>query len=127
MSPRMSTVFADQKRRLRARSEHALRLVAMENIARRYPARTVRSVPSAEGLFWRFVFVPLYRRVPWEFKARAMRKLKMTAQGWPEQSRRFGEPWRPQARPTEPARSDNGTEGSRSEPPGYRNTRRSAW
>jgi len=24
-----------------------------------------------------------------------MRKLKMTAQGWPEESRRFGEPWRP--------------------------------
>ena len=91
--------FADQKRRLRARSEHVLRVAAMEDVARRYPSRTVKSALADEGPFWRFVFVPLYRRVPWEFKAGAMRKLKMTAQGWPEHSRRFGEPWRPPARP----------------------------
>jgi hypothetical protein len=91
--------FAEQKRRLRARSEHVLRIAAMEDVARRYPSRTVKSALADEGPFWRFVFVPLYRRVPWEFKARAMRKLKMTAQGWPEQSRRFGEPWRPPAPP----------------------------
>ncbi len=89
------TSFADQKRRLRARSEHVLRVAAMEDVARRYPSRTVKSALADEGPFWRLVFVPLYRRVPWEFKAGAMRKLKMTAQGWPEQSRRFGEPWRP--------------------------------
>ena len=29
--------FADQKRRLRARSEHVLRVAAMEDVARRYP------------------------------------------------------------------------------------------
>jgi hypothetical protein len=90
--------FADQKRRLRARSEHVLRVAAMDDVARRYPSRTVKSAMADEGPFWRYVFVPLYRRVSWDFKARAMRKLKMTAQGWPEQSRRFGEPWRPPAR-----------------------------
>ncbi|HTR78523.1 MAG TPA: hypothetical protein VMH39_10445 [Gemmatimonadaceae bacterium] len=95
MSPR---AFDEQKRRLRVRSEHVLRIAAMEDVARRYPSRTVKSALANEGPFWRFVFVPLYRRVPWEVKARAMRKLKMTAQGWPEQSRRFGEPWRPPAR-----------------------------
>jgi hypothetical protein len=87
--------FAEQKRRLRARSEHVLRMAAMDDVARRYPRRTVPSALANEGAFWRFVFVPLYRRVPWEFKARAMRQLKMTAQGWPEGSRKFGEPWRP--------------------------------
>jgi hypothetical protein len=92
------SVFADQKRRLRARSEQVLRIAAMDDVARRYPSRTVKSALADEGPFWRFVFVPLYRRVPWEFKARAMRQLKMTAQGWPEQSRQFGEPWRPPAR-----------------------------
>ncbi|MGO9496832.1 MAG: hypothetical protein ACLQA5_09010 [Solirubrobacteraceae bacterium] len=93
------TPFDDRKRQLRARSEHVLRLAAMEDVARRSPARTVPSAMADEGPFWRFVFVPLYRRVPWEVKARAMRKLKLTAQGWPEQSRRFGEPWRPPAPP----------------------------
>jgi len=88
----------EQKRRLRARSEHVLRMAAMDDVARRYPGRTVPSALSSESPFWRFVFVPLYRRVPWEFKRNAMRRLKMTAQGWPEQSRQFGEPWRPPAR-----------------------------
>jgi hypothetical protein len=43
------------------------------------------------------VFVPLYRRVPWETKQRAMRALKMTAEGhgWTPPARRPGEPWRP--------------------------------
>ena len=70
----------------------------MDAVARRYPRRTVPPALADEGPFWRFVFVPLYRRVPWEFKRNAMRKLKMTAQGWPEQSRQFGEPWRPPTR-----------------------------
>ena len=89
--------FDEHKRRLRARSEHVLRMAAMDDVARRYPNRTVPSALSEEGPFWRLVFVPLYRRVPWEFKRNAMRRLKMTAQGWPEQSRRFGEPGRPPA------------------------------
>ena len=62
------------------------------------------------------MFVPLYRRVPWEFKRDAMRKLKMTAQGWPEQSRQFGEPWRPPAVPGAPARSDNGSDARGGQP-----------
>ena len=95
--PRLSAIFAERRRLLRARSEHVLRLAAMEDVARRYPSRTVPSALSDEGAFWRLVFVPLYRRVPWEFKRNAMRRLKMTAQGWPEQSRQFGEPWRPPA------------------------------
>jgi hypothetical protein len=87
--------LGELKHRLRARSEYALRLAAMEDVARRYPGRTARSALPPVGLFWRYVFVPLFRRVPWSFKQRAMRALKMTAQNWREDARRFGEPWQP--------------------------------
>jgi hypothetical protein len=87
------------KQRLRERSEYYLRLAAMEDVRRRYPAKTTESALPQKGLFWRYVFVPLYRRVPWEFKRRAMRALRMTATGWPENARRFGDPWRPPAAP----------------------------
>jgi hypothetical protein len=87
--------LTDRKRRLRERSEYVLRLAAMEDVGRRYPGRVSKSALPQEGAFWRFVFVPLYRRVPWSFKRKAMRALKMTAQNWPEDARRFRDPWRP--------------------------------
>ena len=89
--------FQEVKRRLRARSEYALRLAAMDDVARRYPARTSKPALPRVGLFWRYVFVPLFRRVPWAYKRTAMRALKMTAPGWPEDARRFSDPWRPPA------------------------------
>ncbi len=89
--------FSELKHRLRARSEYALRLAAMDDVARRYPGRTAKSALPQVGVFWRYLFVPLFRRVPWSFKQKAMRTLKMTAQGWREDARRFGEPWRPPA------------------------------
>jgi hypothetical protein len=89
------------KQRLRERSEYVLRLAAMENLRRRYPGHTTEPALPREGVFWRHVFVPLYRRVPWSVKQHAMRTLRMTATGWPENPRRFGEPWRPPPGPTE--------------------------
>lgn len=89
------------KQQLRERSEYMLRLAAMDELRRRYPGRTTDSALPRGGAFWRYVFVPLYRRVPWQYKQRAMRALRMTARGWPEDRRRFGEPWRPTS-----ARSD---------------------
>ena len=93
-------IAAELKRRLRRRSEYALRLAALKDVGRRYPGRTARSALPPVGPFWRFFFVPLFRRVPWSFRRQAMRRLKMTARGWSEDARWFGEPWRP------PARSD---------------------
>jgi hypothetical protein len=87
--------FSELKHQLRKRSEYSLRLVAMENVGRRYPARVSKSALPQVGVFWRFLFVPLFRRVPWSFKQKAMRTLKMTARGWPADARQFGEPWRP--------------------------------
>ncbi len=95
MTSRPTHAASEWKRRLRERSEHVLRIAAMEDVARRYPGRVAKSALPAGGPFWRHVFVPLYRRVPWELKRKAMRALRMTAQGWPEDARRFGEPWRP--------------------------------
>ena len=72
-----------------------LRLAAMEDVGRRYPSRVSKSALPGVGVFWRFLFVPLFRRVPWSFKVKAMRLFRMTAAGWPADARRFGEPWRP--------------------------------
>jgi hypothetical protein len=106
--------LAERKQRLREHSEYVLRLAAMEDVGRRYPGMVTKSALPRENIFWRYVFVPLYRRVPWSFKRDAMRKLKMTAQGWPEEARRFGEPWRPPIRdrgaaeaPPQAASADN--------------------
>jgi hypothetical protein len=89
--------FSEAKHRLRARSEYALRLAAMDDVARRYPGATAKSALPQVGVFWRYLFVPLFRRVPWSFKQQAMRTLKMTAQGWQQDARQFREPWRPPA------------------------------
>jgi hypothetical protein len=104
--------LSERKRRLREHSEYALRLAAMDDVARRYPGMVSRSVLPRGSAFWRLLFVPLYRRVPWSFKRDAMRRLKMTAQGWPEHARRFGEPWRPPAAHATPLSSgENGPGG----------------
>ena len=68
--------------RLRERSEYFLRLAAMEDQRRLHPNSTTRPALPRGGVFWRFVFVPLYRRVPWHVKAHAMRSLRMTASGF---------------------------------------------
>lgn len=83
------------KQRLRDRSEYSLRLAALESVRRRYPSSTTDPALPRTGLFWRRVFVPLYRLVPWRLKRRMMRTMRMTASGWSEDARRFGEPWRP--------------------------------
>jgi hypothetical protein len=85
------------KQRVREHSELALRIVAMEDVGRRYPGRVTTSALPRQNAFLRLVFVPLYRRVPWSYKHKAMHALKMTTQNWPEDARHFGEPWRPPA------------------------------
>jgi hypothetical protein len=93
------TAAQDLQRRLRAQAEHHLRVAAMEQLRREHPEGTVAPGHGAGGAFWRLVFVPVYRRLPWEAKRRAMRALRMTAEssGWTPPARRPGEPWRPPA------------------------------
>ena len=86
--------MSELKRRLREHSEHYLLLDAAERLGKGAPS-TVKPYKRAEGRFWRLFFVPLYRRVPWAFKRRAMDTLKMTATGWTPPSREPGQPWKP--------------------------------
>jgi phage baseplate assembly protein W len=93
------TALADVRQRLRDRAEHHLRVAAMEELRLRRPAGTTPAYREPGALLWRRVFVPLYRRVPWEVKTRAMHALGMTAErsGWTPPARRPREPWRPPA------------------------------
>lgn len=89
--------LAAERARLREHAEHHLRVAAMEDLRRRHPQATTAPYKPRGGYFWRLVFVPLYRRVPWEAKQNAMRALRMTAEssGWTPPPRTPGEPWRP--------------------------------
>jgi hypothetical protein len=82
------------KRRLRDRSEHYLMRAAVRDLGAGQPG-TVAPYRDRGGLLWRLLFVPLYRRVPWRHKRRAMDALRMTARGWQPPERRSREPWRP--------------------------------
>lgn len=85
---------AEIKRRLRDRSEHYLMSAAVRDLGAGQPG-TVAPYRDRAGLLWRLLFVPLYRRVPWPLKRRAMEALRMTASGWQPPERRPREPWRP--------------------------------
>lgn len=93
----MSGQLGDVKQRLRSRAEHHLRVAAMEDLRARYPGGTTAPYRERGDLLWRRVFVPLYRRLPWEVKERAMHALRMTAEhsGWTTPPRRPGTAWRP--------------------------------
>jgi hypothetical protein len=93
----MSSGVMELKQRLRERAEHHLRAAAMEQMRHRHPGGTTPPYREPGELLWRRVFVPLYRRLPWEYKQRAMHALRMTAEpdGWTPPPRRPGEPWRP--------------------------------
>jgi hypothetical protein len=104
--------LSDAKRNLRERSEHHLRLAVLRELGRDEPS-TVEPYRPAGGIFWRRVFVPVYRRVPWAAKERAMNLLGMTAKGWQAPARRPGEPWRPPAGPTPAPRSVDAPEPPR--------------
>jgi hypothetical protein len=82
------------RRRLREKSEHFLLQAAIRELGSGAPG-TVRPYRERGGLLWRRLFVPVYRRVPWTVKRRAMDALRMTASGFTPPARRAGDPWRP--------------------------------
>jgi hypothetical protein len=86
--------FADMKRRLRDRSEHYLLQAAVRDLGADAPG-TVKPYRQRGGVLWRWLFVPLYRRLPWAIKRRAMFALRMTASGWTPPPRHPGEPGHP--------------------------------
>jgi hypothetical protein len=90
--------MSDVKRNLRERSEGALRRAVLSELGRGQPG-TVEPYRPKGDLFWRMLFVPVYRRIPWSAKERAMSALGMTAKGWTPPERKPGEPWRPPPQP----------------------------
>ena len=86
--------LSDMKRNLRERSEHHLRLAVLSELREGQPS-TVEPYKLKGGLFWRMVFVPVYRRIPWSAKEKAMDALGMTAKGWKAPERKPADPWRP--------------------------------
>ena len=90
------TALSDLKRELRRRSEYHLRLAVLRELGRGHPS-TTRPYEPRSAWAWRLLFVPLYRRIPWTAKERAMKAMGLTARGWQAPPRRPGEPWRPPA------------------------------
>jgi hypothetical protein len=90
------SMLSDGKRNLRERSEKHLRLAVLSELGRDQPS-TVEPYKAKGGRLWSTLFVPVYRRVPWAAKEKAMGALGMTAQGWKAPARKPGEPWRPPA------------------------------
>ncbi len=88
--------LSQAKRNLRERSEKHLRHAVLSELGRDQPS-TVTPYEHKGGRLWSSLFVPVYRRVPWSAKERAMGALGMTARGWKAPARRPGEPWRPPA------------------------------
>lgn len=86
--------LSEVKRNLRKRSEEHLRRAVLSELGRGQPSTVEPYKPKGERL-WSTLFVPLYRRVPWSAKEKAMGALGMTAQGWKAPERKPGEPWRP--------------------------------
>ncbi len=98
------SAISEAKRNLRQRSEYHLRLAVLRELGRDEPS-TVEPYEPPGGAFWRILFVPVYRRVPWRAKEWAMKVLGMTATGWQPPARKPSEPWRPPAGAAPPARS----------------------
>jgi hypothetical protein len=90
----MSGGLTELQARLRDRAEHHLRLDAMRRLRGDAPA-TVEPYDDHRGWFWRYLFVPLYRRIPWETKQRAIQAARMTADGWTAPTREPSQPWQP--------------------------------
>jgi len=93
--------LSEAKRRLRQQSEHYLLEDSARRLGKGVPG-TVEPHRGRDGVGWRLLFVPLYRRVPWAVKRTAMDKLHMTASGWTPPPREPGTPWRPPAPPARP-------------------------
>ena len=72
--------MSDFKQRLREQSEHYLLQDSVRRLGKGVPG-TVSPYRGKDGRLWRLFFVPLYKRVPWAVKRRAMDTLQMTEIG----------------------------------------------
>lgn len=75
---------------LRATSEHHLMVAAQEKIAARYGVPPPRRPRGAE-IFWRRVYVPAYRAIPWNVRVVIIRRMPGShRRKWTKQHRPYG-------------------------------------
>lgn len=68
---------------LRSNSERALLAAAQEDMVAKYRGvRTGSRAPGGPAWFWRAVFVPVYRRLPWGLRRRIMQAMPGSHRGW---------------------------------------------
>ena len=60
---------------VRRNSEHYLMIAAHEQVARRHGVRSPRPPRGLNELFWRRLFVPTYRALPWPVRRRIMQSM----------------------------------------------------
>ena len=87
------------RRRLREVTERHLMIDAMRRVGKRYPGITMTRPAFRSNWFWSWVFVPVYRRVPWAMRERTIKMTGMGVSGWTPPSRRPREPWQPPIAP----------------------------
>lgn len=87
------------RQRLRGASEEHLRIAAMRAMRKKYADVETRAPNYARNPFWDWVFVPVYKRLPWGLKTTMMKRSGMIAAGWTPPARKPGTPWTPPAPP----------------------------
>ncbi len=74
---------------LRSNSEHYLAIDAQRRVGARYGARAPEKARGAGEIFWRHVFTPVYRLLPWGIRRRVIAILPGShRRDWPVRSGR---------------------------------------
>jgi hypothetical protein len=74
---------------LRSNSEHYLAIDAQRRVGARYGAPAPRKARGPREVFWRHVFTPVYRMLPWGIRRRVIANLPGShRRDWPVRSGR---------------------------------------
>ncbi|MGH3927424.1 MAG: hypothetical protein ACRDTT_31940, partial [Pseudonocardiaceae bacterium] len=60
---------------LRDNAEHYLLVAAQDRIGRQYGVTRPRRPQGLEEIFWRRLFAPIYRLLPWTLRSRVLRAM----------------------------------------------------
>lgn len=78
---------------LRTNSEHYLLLAAQDRMAAKYGSRSPGREHGVKAGFFRTLFVPIYRRLPWRFRSAVIRSIPGSQrQTWTPRERRTQSP-----------------------------------
>jgi hypothetical protein len=78
---------------LRSNSEHYLLLDAQRRVSANYGGRSPDREGGAKAVFFRTLFVPIYRRLPWRFRSAVIRAIPGShRQSWSPRTRHTNPP-----------------------------------